>query len=223
MTRQSYQDDLDDLRSDVLTMGELVGDQLADGLAALRTGDEALARNVIDRDREVNETYLALERQCIDLFALQQPVAGDLRFVAATFKILTDLERIGDLATNLGEYALAAEATFAPAVAIDDIGEAVRSLLDRSLAAYADRDADACRAIDDDDDRIDAMCEDASETVARELIDHDAVADPKVDDFIDGVSRLLLTIRDLERVADHAVNIAARTLYMIDNDPELVY
>ena len=223
MTRQNYRDALDDLRADVLTMGELVVDQLADGMTALRTGDEELARQVIDRDAEVNETYLALEQQCIDLFALQQPVAGDLRLIAASFKIITDLERIGDLATNLGEYALAAEATFAPAVAVDDIGEAARSMVGRSLDAYADRDTDACRQIDADDERIDAMCEDASETVARELIDYDAVEEPGLDDFIEGVSRLLLTIRDLERVADHAVNIAARTLYMIDNDPELVY
>jgi phosphate transport system protein len=223
MTRQSYQDDLDTLRADVLAMGDLVVEQLDDGLAALRTGDAELAREVIDRDTEVNETYLAIERQCIDLFALQQPVAGDLRFVAASFKIITDLERIADLATNLGGYALAAEATVAPSVATDDIGDAVRSMVVRSLDAYADRDADACREIDADDDRIDAMCEEASEAVARELIGRDAAAGSALDSLVDDVSRLLLTVRDLERVADHAVNIAARTLYMVDNDPDLVY
>jgi phosphate transport system protein len=223
MTRQSYQDDLEELRTDVLVMGELVVDRLDDGLAALRTGDEDLAREVIGGDEVVNDTYLDLERRCIDLLALQQPVAGDLRFVTASFKIITDLERIADLATNLGGYALAADSTVAPTAEIDDIGTEARGLVVRALDAYAEEDAGACRPIDAADDQVDAMCEAASEAVVRELIDSDAVDEADIEVFIDDVSRLLLTIRDLERVADHAVNIAARSLYMIDNDPELIY
>ena len=100
MARQSYQDQLDQLRSDVLYMGELVGDRLRTALSAMESKDDEAAMTVIHGDQEINELYLDLEGDCVDLLALQQPVASDLRFIAASFKIITDLERIGDLATN---------------------------------------------------------------------------------------------------------------------------
>ena len=224
MPREQYQDDLDTLRDDVLAMGELVLERLDEALTALRTGDEALGREVAEGDAVVNERYLALESRCIDLFALQQPVAGDLRFVAASFKILTDLERIADLATNLGRYAAEADGDLTPEVAVADIGSAARSLVRRSLDAYTGRDAAACQSIHADDDEIDALCARASEAVARDLLGREAATDGwELERLLDDVSRLLLTVRDLERVADHAVNIAARTLYMIESDPELIY
>jgi phosphate transport system protein len=224
MPRTGYQDDLDDLREDVLAMGQLVLGRLDDGLEALRTGDEPLAREVAEGDATVNERYLELESRCIDLFALQQPVAGDLRFVAASFKILTDLERIADLAANLGRYALAGDESLVPEVSVGDIGTAARDLVARSLDAYADRDAAACRAIHEDDDTVDALCGRASEAVARDLVEREAATDAwELERLLDDVSQLLLTVRDLERVADHAVNIAARTLYMVESDPELIY
>ena len=223
MPRERYQDSLDELRADVLAMGDRVIEQFERSLDAVERRDESLARAVADGDDEVNETYLALEDRCVDLFALQQPVAGDLRFVTASFKIITDLERIGDLAVNLANYSLAARRTVAPEVAVDSIGAASRDLLERSLAAYEAGDAAACRAVADDDDELDALCQRASESVTRELIagtDDDGWA---VERRLDDVSRVLLTVRDLERVGDHAVNIAARTLYMVENDPELLY
>ena len=222
MPRDGYQESLDELRADVLAMGELVTERFDDSLRAIEDRDEALARTVADGDDEVNETYLRLEDRCVDLFALQQPVAGDLRFVTASFKIITDLERIGDLAVNLANYSLAARRTVRPEVEIDAIGDASRDLLERSLAAYERGDAGACRAVADDDDEVDALCQRASESVTRELV---AQTDDgwAVERLLDDVSRVLLTIRDLERVADHAVNIAARTLYMVETDPELLY
>jgi phosphate transport system protein len=224
MPRTGYQDDLDDLREDVLAMGQLVLGRLDDGLEALGTGDESLAREVAGGDATINERYLELESRCIDLFALQQPVAGDLRFVAASFKILTDLERIADLAANLGRYALTGDESLVPEVPVGDIGTAARDLVARSLDAYADRDAAACRAIHEDDDTVDALCGRASEAVARDLVEREAATDAwELERLLDDVSRLLLTVRDLERVADHAVNIAARTLYMVESDPELIY
>jgi phosphate transport system protein len=203
-------------------MGETVTERLDESLEALERRDDALARAVIDGDAQVNETYLELEEQCVDLFALQQPVAGDLRFVTASFKIITELERIGDLAVNLANYALAARQTVTPDVEIDALGTAAHGLVERSLAAYETADAAACRAVAAADDEVDARCQHANEHVTRALI---ARTDDRwsVERLLDDVSRVLLTIRDLERVADHAVNIAARTLYMIESDPELLY
>ena len=223
MPRERYQDSLDELRSDVLAMGDQVVEQFERSLEAVEHRDESLARSVAEGDDAVNETYLRLEDRCVDLFALQQPVAGDLRFVTASFKITTDLERIGDLAVNLADYLRTASRTLSPEVQLDAIGEAARSLVERSLAAYEAEDAAACRAVAADDDEVDALCQRASESVTRDLIAGSDGDGWEVERLLDDVSRVLLTIRDLERVADHAVNIAALTLYMIEGDPELLY
>ncbi|MCG1003941.1 MULTISPECIES: phosphate signaling complex protein PhoU [Halobacterium] len=224
MPREEFQQSLDDLRAGVREMGDLVLGRLDDSLDALERGDDDLARAVIQGDDEVNERYLALESECIDLFALQQPVAGDLRFVAASFKILTDLERVGDLATNFGRYALATDDTRLVDVDVVDVGRDARSLVSDALDAYATEDADACYDIAARDDEVDALCQAASERVVRDLIEREAGDDPwRTEALMDDVSRLLLTIRDVERVADHAVNVAARTLYAVESDPELVY
>jgi phosphate transport system protein len=224
MSREQYRESLETLRSDVRAMGDDVLAQVGRALEALETGDHDLATTVVERDGAVNDTYLALESDCIDLFALQQPVAGDLRFVAASFKILTDLERVGDLATNLAAYAQAGEGDPFAEVEVRPIGDAAASLVDDALDAYVAGDTAACRTVAERDDRVDTMCATASERVVREVIEHEAGDDPwTVETVMDDVSRLLLTLRDLERVGDHGVNIAARTLYMVENDSELIY
>ncbi len=226
MPRETYQEKLDVLREDVLYMSEIVLERLRMGLDALEQKDEDLAWEVIDGDDEVNQLYLDLERDCIDLLALQQPVAGDLRFIAASFKIITDLERIGDLATNLGDYTLEAERDVFPDVDIQGIGDEVVEMVEDAMVAYDAEDADACFEIADHDDDVDEYCAAASEVVVRDLIEReidDETSEAEVERLMADVSRLLLTIRDLERVGDHAVNIAARTLYMVENDDELIY
>ena len=226
MAREGFQEQLEDLRENVLYMSEVVLDRVRMGLRALEAKDEALAREVIEGDHEINELYLDLEQDCIDLFALQQPVAGDLRFLAASFKIITDLERVADLATNLGDYTLAADRDLYPDVDVQGIGDAVLEMVGDAMVAYAEADVDACFAIDARDDDVDAMCERASSTVVRDLIEteiDEGAPGQEIEALLGEVSRLLLTIRDLERVGDHAVNIAARTLYMVENSDELIY
>ncbi|MBP1901988.1 phosphate transport system protein [Halorubrum trapanicum] len=222
MPRKEYRESLAALRSEVESMGTAVLDQLSRALDALERDDQKLAREVIDGDERINQRYLDLESDCIDLIALQQPVASDLRFVAASFKILTDLERIGDLATNLARYALAGRSDEIAEVQIQTIGETARGQVRAALDAYVDADSAACRAIAERDDELDASCQNASEAVVRELIAGESDR-WEIERLLDDVSRLLLTIRDLERIGDHAVNIAARTLYMDDGDPKLIY
>jgi len=226
MARKGYQEKLAALEENVLYMSELVLDRLRTGLAALEEKDEELAWDVIEGDDEVNELYLELEGDCIDLLSLQQPVAGDLRFIAASFKIITDLERVGDLATNLGDYTLDAEQERYPDVDIQAIGDAVIAMIEAAMEAYANDDVDACFEIAERDDDIDAMCERASTTVVRELIEtefDEETTESEIETLMADVSRFLLTVRDLERVGDHAVNIAGRTLYMVESDDELIY
>jgi phosphate transport system protein len=224
MPRDGYQELLEQLREDVLYMSEVVLERLQMGLDALQDKDEDLAWDVIDGDHEINQLYLELERDCIDLIALQQPVAGDLRFIAASFKIITDLERIADLATNLGDYTLDAEKDVFPDVDVQSIGDQTIEMVEAAMEAYAEEDPETCYKIAERDDEIDAMCEEASAIVTRDLIERqDITAEEKVEQTMQDVTRLLLTIRDLERVGDHAVNIAARTLYMVESDDDLLY
>jgi phosphate transport system protein len=222
VAREDYRASLEQLRADVESMAETVLTQLRQALSALADGDETLARAVIEGDDAVNDRYLALEGDCVDLLALQQPVASDLRFVVASFKIITDLERVGDLATNFARYATAEDPGALSGVDVREIGEVVREQLRAAVDAYVAGDAEACRAIADRDDEVDALCQRASEAVVRELIAGEADA-WDVERLLDDVSRVLLTVRDLERVGDHAVNVAARTLYMVEDDPGLVY
>ena len=226
MPRQSYQDQLGALRDDVLYMSEVVLERLRMGLDALEQKDDDLAWEVIEGDDEINEMYLGLEKQCIDLLALQQPVASDLRFIAASFKIITDLERIADLATNLGDYTKDAERDLFPDVDVQELGDMVIEMVENAMAAYETEDVDATFAIAERDDEIDAFCDRAGQVVVRDLIESQFDAegeDDEVERLMADVSRLLLTIRDLERVGDHAVYIAARTLYMVENTDELIY
>jgi len=225
MARQNYQDKLTELEEDVLYMSEVVLERLRMAMDALERKNEEMAWEVIDGDDEINRMYLDLEQDCIDLLALQQPVASDLRFIAATFKIITDLERIGDLATNIGEYTLQANHDVFPEVDVQEIGTITLDMVEEAMDAYAREDVDECREIAAADDEIDALCERASETVVRDLIERELeeTDEKDVERLLQDVSRLLLTIRDLERVGDHAVNICARTLYMVENDDELIY
>jgi len=128
-------------------MSEVVLERLRLGLDALEQKDEALAQEVIEGDHEVNQMYLELEQDCIDLLALQQPVASDLRFIAASFKIITDLERIADLATNLGDYSLEAEEDVFPEVDIQTVADVTIEMVEAAMEGYANQDADTCYQI----------------------------------------------------------------------------
>jgi len=232
MPRENYQRRLDGLRHDVVVMGEFVRERYDAAIEAAETGDDDLAREVIEGDREINDRYLALEDECTELLALQQPVAGDLRLVTASFKIITDLERVADLATNLAGYG-GPDGGLHPAVDFRTLAVDAGDMVADAVAAYETGNPEACRAVAARDDDLDERCRRASEAVVRDLLETDRVraernGTPETDpeylaDAIDEVSRSLLAIRDLERVGDHAVNIAARGLYMVENDDELIY
>lgn len=222
MSREKYQTQLAGLREDVLAMSTLVMERCHTGLDALESRDEALARTLIGSDQEINNQYLDIERKCIDLFALQQPVASDLRFVAASFKISTDLERIGDLVVNLAEYSIGARGEGFPAVNLREIGTVATEMLGDAIDAYANENVWACHEVAACDDELDALCERANKAIVRDLIETEEVNEAATEELLQDVFMIALAIRDLERIGDHAVNIAARTLYMSENDDELI-
>jgi phosphate transport system protein len=222
VTRESFRADLEDLREAVVDLGRTVTERFERAAAALADGDGAAARAVIEGDAEINERYLELESRCIDLFALQQPVAGDLRFVAASFKILTDIERVGDLATNLAERALEKREEYRPDVNVADLTDIAAEMLERAIDAYEADDPELCHAVADQDDELDGLCERVAGLVLEDLVGMEC-GRAVDDDLMAGVRRLLLTVRDVERVGDHAVNVAARTLYMTRGSEALLY
>jgi len=222
MTRDSYENQLADLKADIESMGDLVVRRLRDAATAYEEGDVGLGATVAEGDEEINRLYLDLESDCIDLLALQQPVAGDLRLVAASFKILTDLERIADLASNLGHYVRSTDEERLTSVPVADIADMAIAQVEAAIEAYAAEDPEQCRAVAADDTDLDQRCEAAADDLVRFLVNYDA-STGDLEALLADTERYLLTVRDLERVGDHAVNIAARTLYMIDNDDDLIY
>ncbi|MDS0283501.1 phosphate signaling complex protein PhoU [Haloarcula onubensis] len=221
MPRDTFEARLDGLQADVCEMGRDVTDRLDRAVTAYERRDPAAGRAVADADGEINERYLTLEADCIDLLALHQPVASDLRLVVASFKILTDLERVGDLASNLGGYVDAMAGDTVPSVPITDIGEMTLAQLDDAITAYETGDPRRCRDVAAADTDLDERCGAATNDLVRSLVDRSPDAD--VAATLSDTKRYLLTVRDLERAGDHAVNIAARTLYMIENDDALIY
>ena len=222
MARTSYREQLTNLRADVAAMAELVGERYDEAIAVLQSGDEQEARRIIQGDEDLNDWYLDIESDCIDLLALQQPVASDLRFIASSFKIATDLERIGDLATNLAEYGRESGGDLQETIDVEPIATPAGEMLADGMAGYQRDDPEAARAVAARDDELDERCREASEAIVRTLLTATSKG-VDTDQRVENASRALLTIRDLERVGDHAVNICARTVYMTDNDDELIY
>ena len=220
MPRDTFETQLDTLRADVSEMGRVVSERLDRAVTAYEQRDPAAGRAIADTDDPINERYLELEAECVDLLALHQPVASDLRLVVASFKILTDIERVGDLASNIGGYADAMAGDTVPSVPITDIGEMTLAQLDAALNAYEHSDPDGCRDVAAADADLNERCGAATNDLVRSLVNRspDDVAATLAD-----TKRYLLTVRDLERAGDHAVNIAARTLYMIESDAALIY
>jgi len=220
MSRSDYRERLAWLNTEVVLLAELVVDRYTEALTAAASGDRWLADEIVEGDTEVNERYLELERQCTDLIALQQPVASDLRLVTASFKIITDLERVGDLATNLADRTRAGHEGIHPAVDVESLGGDAGAMVSAAVDAYEAADPDACRAVAERDDELDAACDRATQRLMRSLL---SGTDVDRETARAAASRGLLTVRDIERVGDHAVNIAARAVYMVDGDDELLY
>ncbi|MDS0259546.1 phosphate signaling complex protein PhoU [Haloarcula sp. S1CR25-12] len=220
MPDDTFEARLDALRADVCEMGRTVTARLERAVTAYERRDQTAGRAVATTDGDINERYLALEGECIDLLALHQPLASDLRLVVASFKILTDLERVGDLASNLGGAVDAMAGDTVPSVPITDIGEMALAQLEAALTAYETGDPGRCHDVAAADTDLDQRCGAATNDLVRSLVNRspDDVAATLAD-----TKRYLLTVRDLERVGDHAVNIAARTLYMVENDAALIY
>jgi phosphate transport system protein len=208
-TDKAYEEELGRLRTHVLEMGGLVEDQIAQGIRALVERDEPLAQATIERDHTVNRLDVEIDDLCIKLLALRQPAARDLRLITTALKITTDLERIGDMASHVAERALelAAELPIKPYIDIPRMSELARDMVHRSLDAFVREDVDLALSVCASDDALDKL----HAQLFRELLSY-MVEDPTT---ISRAMRLLFVSKALERVGDHATNIAEMVIFMV--------
>jgi phosphate transport system protein len=206
-----FHDELDGLKQTLLAMGAMVEDQIRRVMRALVERDEALARDVIERDREVNVYDVEIDEKCVELLALYQPTAGDLRFITTAMKIVTDLERIGDQAVNIAQRAieLNQEPQLKPYIDLPRMADKAQQMVKDALDSFVSRDTTLAREVCGRDNEVDAL----KEQIFRELLTY-MMADPKT---IARAIRLILVSRFFERVADHATNIAEMVIYMVES------
>jgi len=205
-----FERDLEQLKSDLIRMGSVVDDQCAAACHALFEGDPEEARRVILGDRMIDEYDNQIDRQVQGIFALNQPVAVDLRFSLAALMINTQLERIGDIAVNIAERvpALAAHRDFLLDVKLREMADIARIMVRDSLDAFVLGDAEIARRVLASDDVVDRL----NATVFTKVVeamraDHDIV-EP-------GAHALILS-RHIERLADHATNIAEDVIFLVE-------
>jgi phosphate transport system protein len=208
--QRHFHDELEALKQTLLAMGGLVEDQIRRVMRALIERDDALAREVIERDRQVNTYDVEIDEQCVELLALYQPAAKDLRFITTTMKIVTDLERIGDQAVNIAQRVieLNREPQLKPYIDLPRMAELAQAMVKESLDAFVAHDTGLARRVCAADAEVDAL----KEQIFRELLTfmmEDARTIPRA-------IRLILISRFLERVADHATNIAEMVVYLVE-------
>ena len=210
MTRH-FHEELDALKQTLLLMGALVEQQIRRVMQALLERDDAAARDVIERDNEVNAYDVQIDEKCVELLALYQPTAGDLRFLTTAMKIVTDLERIGDQAVNIAQRTmeLNREPQLKPYIDLPRMADLAQQMVKASLDAFVARDTELARRVCADDAAVDAL----KEQLFRELLTF-MMEDPKT---IPRAIRLIFISRFLERTADHATNIAEMVIYMVES------
>ena len=209
-THRHFDEELDELKAKLVRMAGLAEDQIDKALAALVKRDSDQARQVIKRDHQVNALDVEIDEECIRLLALHQPAARDLRLVTTAMKIATELERISDLAENICERTieLNEEPQLKPYIDIPRMGNIARMMVNESIDAFVKGDAALARKVLTDDDLVDVLME----QVFRELLSF-MIEDPHT---ITRAIRLSFIAKYLERVADHATNIAELVVYLVE-------
>ncbi|WP_019907454.1 phosphate signaling complex protein PhoU [Thermoanaerobacter indiensis] len=208
MNRTHFEKELEELHYDVLKMGSLVEEAIANAIASLVNHDTELAQKVIDGDDRIDKMEVKIDNKCAKIIVTQQPIARDLRIVLTGLKIVTDLERMADYAVDIAKTTLriAHQKYTKPLIDIPRMAEIVREMVKMSLDSYVHQDLDLARTIGEKDDIVDALYK----QVFREPLT-DMIEDPR---SIDQASQFLFVARYLERIADHATNICEWVIFL---------
>jgi phosphate transport system protein len=207
-TDKRYEEELKRLREEILYMGGLVEDQIQKAVKSLVDRDSELAQIIIERDHEVNRLDVEIDDLCIRLLALHQPAGKDLRFITTGLKITTDLERIGDMSVNLSERALELnqEPQLKPYIDIPRMARIAQRMIRESLDAFVREDTNLALKVCKDDEEIDQL----NSQIFREVISF-MIEDPHT---INRAMKISSISKYLERMADHATNIAEMVIFM---------
>lgn len=205
---EHFHKELDELREDLLKQGERVEEQITGAIQAMLNRDEERAKAVIDSDRNIDEAEIEIEEECLKLLALYQPIATDLRFLMSALKINNDLERIADLASNICERVIyiSSHNNLDTRERFEDITKRVQEMIRTSLSALIERDEEKAWTVRDMDDEVDRQHEEMFQFLTDEI--------KKDSDVTEVAIQNLSASRYLERIADHATNIAEDVIYM---------
>ncbi len=214
VTRASFRRRLTEIQDSVVVMGSAGANALVRSVEALKTRDLNLAHQVISDDSKIDERRHAIESECVQLIATQQPMASDLRVIVAVLHIATELERIGDYAMGIARIVILMgdEPPLKPLIDIPRMTEKAVDMLERSLAAFGNMDPQAAKTVMQEDELVDALYD----QIFRELVVFMA-QDPRT---ITRATRLIWVAHNLERVADRVTNICERCIFVVTGKME---
>jgi phosphate transport system protein len=212
MTRQAFEQDLANLHAEIVRMGALVESAIGDAVVALEKLDADQAKRVIEADDAIDDMEHAIERRCLEIIARQQPVARDLRDVASALKLVTDLERIADHASDISEkiVSLTEMRRVVLPHSVVTMANLAKQMVRGALDAYVARDSRHAAEVALSDDKVDELYERIkSDLVHLMTIDKENVA---------ALVELLFVCKYFERIADHATNVAEWVVFLVDGD-----
>ena len=198
--RKTFDQQLQQLGAELTHMGALCETAIASAAMALKNGDKDLAQRAIDADAEIDQAEKDIERLCLKLLLQQQPVARDLRQISSALKMITDMERIGDQAADISETVLYLQAALPEMPHIGEMARAASAMVTRSVEAYVQRDLNLAKEVIQSDDQVDTLFEQVKEELIGMIAQDTGCGSQALD--------LLMIAKYLERIGDHATNIA---------------
>lgn len=211
-TSRDFETELRELRAQSLAMGARCERIVRVAIEAFRTGAPELVTQVESIDAQIDRDEIAIHALALRILAVRQPVADDLRFVAAALRLITDLERVGDEAVNISERASPTESEVVVLArpALEAMGSETQEMLHSALQAFVDRDAESAALVLARDDVVDQQCSSVMTSVTDYLTQHPAE--------VHGGLRVIRVAKYLERIADHATNVAEEAIFMVRGD-----
>lgn len=211
--RENYNAQLKTLNEEMASFGDLCETAITDAIQALRTHDIELARKTYKNDFVIDQKERSIENLCLQLILQQQPIAGDLHLISASLKMITDIERIGDQASDIAEIVMnldyAEEEQFK---LIYDMADIAISMVNDSINAFVRRDLNLAKEVEDRDDKLDELLAQSKQSLSRLITEHGHNADTILD--------LLMISKYLERIGDHACNVAQWVIFCITGEHE---
>jgi phosphate transport system protein len=204
-----FREELEALQGRLLEMGGLAEERVRAALQGLVSRDPAIINKVLNGDEPINQLHIEVDNRCFRLLALHQPMATDLRAIVAAVKINTDLERVGDLAVNIAEAGkrYIGHAPVKQLIDIPQMGDIAQAMLRDSLDSYVKRDTDLAHRVLNEDDRLDSLKTQVFRDLLTHMLQNQSTVEPSLD--------LILVSRHLERIGDHATNIAEDVIFMV--------